>query len=193
MQVTDVELRTRPSAERDRLDQHGLQERSNLSRAQFLMWLGQQIDPEIPLYNMIQVFRIDGPIVPAAFDRAWQSVVGRSDALRMTVAIEAGVPMSTVHDALTVATEVIDLRDHTDPDSAVEAWIENRKGTALRLEERLWDTALLQLADDRWVWYLCQHHLITDGQSFALVYHRVSDAYELAIDDNLDAAITLPQ
>ena len=157
-------------------------ERSNLSRTQFLIWLGQEIDPDVPLYNMIQTFRIEGRLEPAAFDQAWQSLVRRSDALRTTVALRDGAPWRTVHDEMPAPVEVVDLRAAPDPDAAARRWVAERKLRPLRLGERLWDTALLRLADDVTVWYLCQHHLITDGQSFALVYRHVAEGYALALE-----------
>ena len=42
------------------------------------------------------------------------------------------------------------------------------------------------------VWYLCQHHLITDGQSFALVYRHVAEGYALALEGRLGEAPRLP-
>ncbi|MCB0021377.1 MAG: hypothetical protein KDE09_26455, partial [Anaerolineales bacterium] len=56
-----------------------------LSQAQFLMWLGQQLNPTAPLYNMIQTFRIAGQVNRPVFAAAWQALVDRSDALRTTI------------------------------------------------------------------------------------------------------------
>jgi amino acid adenylation domain-containing protein len=195
MQVTDVELRSRRTASdaNRALGPDGVLARSNLTSAQFLMWLGQQIDPDLPLYNMIQIFRIDGALDPETFDQAWQSVVRRSDALRMTVAVDAGAPMATVHDEMAVRVEIVDLTGASDVDAAGASWIEHRKLATLGLDDRLWDTALLKLGDERWIWYLCQHHLITDGQAFALTYEYVAEAYELATAGELDTAPALPQ
>jgi amino acid adenylation domain-containing protein len=178
-----------PAAESVRLD---LFERSNLSRTQFLIWLGQEIDPDVPLYNMIQTFRIEGGLDPAAFDRAWQSVVRRSDALRTTFGLRAGAPWQTVHDEMRAAVELVDLSAAPDPDAAARRWIEERKLRPIRLGERLWDSALLRLQDDLSVWYLCQHHLISDGQSCALVYRRVAEAYTLAREGRVEDAALLP-
>ena len=42
------------------------------------------------------------------------------------------------------------------------------------------------------MWYLCQHHLITDGQSFALVYRHVAEGYALALEGRIGEARPLP-
>ena len=91
-----------------------------------------------------------------------------------------------------VPVPVVDLRSTPDPEAALLDWIEERKVRPLRLDERLWDTALLCLADEVAVWYLCQHHLITDGQSFAVLYRYVSECYALELEDRLAEARELP-
>jgi hypothetical protein len=48
-------------------------------------------------------------------------------------------------------------------------------------------------APQKHIWYLCQHHLITDGVSFALVFKYVAEAYALARDGRLTTPITQPQ
>ena len=169
-----------------------LQRRSDLSRSQLLMWLGQEIDPDVPLYNMIQTFRFDGPIDIDGFRAAWRSVVSRSDSLRTCVSIVDGVPMRTVNELPTGDLEVVDLHEADDPELDYGRWVDDRKLRSLDMSDRLWDTALVLLADDVSTWYLCQHHLITDGQSFAVVYRNMADAYQLAIDGSLTEAPALP-
>ena len=193
MAVTTVTLRPRG----DRAATADVIDRSNLTRSQFLMWLGQQLDPDVPLYNMIQTFRIEGAIDPDAFRRAWRSTVAASDALRSTVVVEAGVPMRKVGTApsadVDVDVEIVDLRHELDGETAAATWIEQRKIRELTLDEQLWDTALLMVADDVVVWYLCMHHLITDGQSFALTYQALHERYACERAGRPDDAPALPQ
>ena len=73
-----------------------LSEKTNLTRAQFLMWLGQQLNPEIPIYNMPLVFRINGTIEIALFQEAFQCLINDSDTMRMVVKLEHGIPMQQV-------------------------------------------------------------------------------------------------
>jgi hypothetical protein len=57
---------------------------SNLTDRQQLIWIEQQLAPEVPSLNMVAVFRITsaGGVDPARFQAAFASVVARSDALR---------------------------------------------------------------------------------------------------------------
>ena len=169
-----------------------LQRRSDLSRSQLLMWLGQEIDPDVPLYNMIQTFRFAGRIDVDAFRASWRSVVARSDSLRTRVSVVDGIPMRTVDESPAGELEIVDLRHATDVDREYQRWVDERKLRCLDMSAQLWDTALVLLADDVSTWYLCQHHLITDGQSFAVVYENMADTYELAVEGRLDEAPVLP-
>ncbi|GAG09833.1 unnamed protein product, partial [marine sediment metagenome] len=53
-------------------------------------------------------------------------------------------------------------------------------------------TALIKLTEDRFIWYLNQHHLITDGWSMSLVYQRTAEFYALALKNQLLHAPELP-
>ncbi len=187
MGVTPIALRGRRPATID-----DVLARTDLSRAQFLMWLGQEIDPDIPLYNMIQTFRIEGPLDIDRFAEAWQDVVTAADALHTTVVAPSGVPRLVVDPAMVAPVEVVDLRRAADPEGALGRWIDARKVVPLRLDVRLWDTALVRVTDDITVWYLCQHHLVTDGQSFAVVYRAMAERYALALEGRLAEASPLP-
>jgi len=57
-------------------------EASGLTQAQSLMWTGQQLSPDTPLYNMVLAFRIAGPVDIPAFRSAFAALVDGTDALR---------------------------------------------------------------------------------------------------------------
>ena len=169
-----------------------LQERSNLTRGQLLMWIGQALNPEAPVYSMVHTFRIHGQLDLQAFRQAWSSLGAASDALRTTVKTRAGVPHQLVLDAPIDELDYIDLSDRVDPEQSFADWLRTRRLRVLRLEERLWDTALVRLAGNTHVWYLNQHHLITDGLSFGLTFDAMQRRYALALADRLEQADELP-
>ncbi|MCB0277281.1 MAG: hypothetical protein KDI06_20875, partial [Calditrichaeota bacterium] len=67
-------------------------ERSNLTHSQFLIWTGQKLNPDVPLYNMALAFRIRGELDREAFREAFQMLVDRSDALRTVIKEQQGIP-----------------------------------------------------------------------------------------------------
>ena len=149
---------------------------TGLTWSQQLLWMGQRLTPESPLYNMVLAFELHGDLDPARFERAWRSVVNRSDALRMTL---------TPHEPPTLhiqppgdhRVEFVDLSHHADPSAAAELWMEERGERPLDPAVQLFDCALLTLGAQHHIWFLIQHHLITDAWSTALVFSAVSSAY----------------
>lgn len=156
------------------------------------MWLGQELEPDVPLYNMVHTFRIAGAVDTEAFARAWQSVVDASDSLRTTIHTRDGVPRRFVESAMPTDLEVVDLRSETDPEAEATRWAHERKTRVLSLDRCLWDSALVLVADDVVVWYLSQHHLISDAHSFSVVLAALEERYALALDGRLDDAPDLP-
>ena len=67
-------------------------ERSNLTQSQFLIWLGQKLNVDSPLYNMVHTFTINGEISPAIFRQAFQTLIDKSDALRTVIEEIDGTP-----------------------------------------------------------------------------------------------------
>ena len=49
---------------------------SNLTKSQLMIWIGQKLNPCVPLYNMIRTFTIHGEIDHAYFQQAFCPKVG---------------------------------------------------------------------------------------------------------------------
>ena len=163
------------------------------THGQQLIWLGQCLHPDVPLYNMVLAFEIGGAIDELHFERAVRVVIERSDALRTVVRELEGAPLLDSAAVPTPVVENIDLSSATDPDAALAKWLLERGGRLFDLRERLYDTALIRLGPRRFLWYLNQHHLITDGWSTALVYRSVADAYARSLTGTLDELPELPR
>ena len=70
--------------------------RSNLSKSQLLIWMGQKLHPDVPLYNTVLIFHISGKIDPTAFRMAFQALIDRSDTFRTVIDENNGVPRQRV-------------------------------------------------------------------------------------------------
>lgn len=165
---------------------------SNLSHSQQLLWLGQQLNPKLPLYNMIHASTIYGTVDSELFVRAFQSVVDASDALRTTIKVIDGTPQQETAAVAGSALEVVDLSETPDPSTAYNKWQADRQEEVLDLEKCLYSSALVKLGEEKSVWYLCVHHLVADAQSFALIFSSTSERYALAKDKALASAKNLP-
>lgn len=150
---------------------------SNLTRAQYLIWSGQQLHPDRPLYNMVMTFRFRGPLDADAFARAFHRLVQGTDALRMVFDPDTSPPHSLVVDRLDEPLGLVDLSTEEDPESALALWVSQRSGRILDLSKQAFESALIRLGEADHVWYLNQHHLITDGWSISVLYRRMEALY----------------
>ena len=166
---------------------------TNLTNAQYLMWMGQKLNPDVPLYNMVQTYRVNGRIDPTLFATAFHQLVMHSDALRTVIRESDGTPQQMLLDTPPRDVEWVDFSNQPHPAAAYASWEAVRKVQLLDLSQSLYDCALIKLADDQFIWYMNKHHLITDGVAFELVYNRMAQFYTLAAEGRLDTLPALPQ
>ena len=126
--------------------------RTNLTNSQFQIWLGQKFTPDVPLYDMILTFSIEGEVRVDAFRRAFASLLNASDALRTVIEEVDGVPFRRVVDVSCHGFEFVDLSEKTDPQAACRTWIETRRTLRFELARCLLDSALLRIGGDRYLW-----------------------------------------
>ncbi|MDX1416627.1 MAG: amino acid adenylation domain-containing protein, partial [Candidatus Promineifilaceae bacterium] len=169
-----------------------LHNKSNLTRSQFLMWMGQRMNPDTPLYNVVQAFTIHGPVDAQAFQQAFQALVDRSDVLRTIIKEVDSIPQQHVLNYVKSEVKLVDFSNDPDPQAAYRAWLDKQKIRVLPFDRPLFETALVKLADDQFVWYLDQHHIITDALSENLIFSRVAAYYEMALQNRLDEILQPP-
>ena len=154
---------------------------SNLSKSQLLIWMGQKLQPDTPLYNTVFIFRIAGNVDPAAFQMAFQTLIDQSDAFRTVIEERNGVPQQHVIAKFSYTIENTDLSALMNPEIEFCNWLDQRSKFQFNLSEALFDSALIRMAANQYIWYLNQHHLITDVWSTTLVYRRMSELYGMAL------------
>ncbi|MFO7661359.1 MAG: amino acid adenylation domain-containing protein [Chloroflexota bacterium] len=196
-EATAAEKEPSASQPRARIQDHDddfeLLSRSNLTRGQFLMWMGQQIDPEASLYNVVQVFTLHGTVDVAAFRAAFQALLDQNDVLRTVIREVNGVPQQQVLEGVAATLDLVDFSAETNPQAAYQRWLAARKLRTLPMAKQLYDSALVKLAADHFVWYLNQHHMVTDAVSTGLLFSRLGEAYRRALDGRLETLPAKPQ
>ena len=142
---------------------------------QFALWKGQKLHPGIPLYNMAHTFRIDGPLDPEAFGRAFETVVSGTDILRAVVLEEKGaVPNLEILETASIHHQFSDVRDSSDPEFRLAEIIDAQMLLEFPPDSPLYDSHLVRVADAEYVWCLTLHHLIVDFLSVTLLFERMS-------------------
>ncbi len=163
-----------------------------LSTNQAMIWTGQRLQPDEPLYNMVLAFRINGEIDAGLFAAAFQALVDRCDALRSRFAVESLQPVQEFRDKLDYELPYRDFSTQADPEACLQAWQAEHVTRSFNLGDVLFDSALIKMADGDFIWYLNQHHLITDAWSTGLLYRQMSEFYALARQRCLDDAPAMP-
>ncbi len=163
-----------------------LPQQSNLTQGQFLMWMGQQMNPVAPLYNVVHAFTIHGQLDSTAVKLAFQALVDHHDALRTIFYEVNGVPQQKVLPSVVAQVEMIDFSQEKDPDHSFATFLEQRQARLLPLDKPLFDAVLIKMTAERTIWYLCQHHILTDALSSELIFERLGHYYQLALEGHLD-------
>ncbi len=166
-----------PAMGSDSHDLDRLSTQSNLTWSQLLLWLGQEIYPASPMYNMAHAIWIDGPVDVERFREAWSTLVSSHDVLRLRFGRRDGAPFQWVDEKTKGDCDILDFTGSPDPEGTVRRWAGERTRRVFVLDHKAVDSALIKLGPERFVWYLNEHHLVTDAWSTALETARMSDLY----------------
>jgi hypothetical protein len=166
---------------------------SNLTPHQLLVWLGQKLQPQAPIYNVTVAFPFEGRIDPEYFRLAFRKLVASSDALCTMIDELDGVPQQRNVEIDDYDLPYIDCSGHPDPERACAERMRALGAVPLDLSRRLFDSALFKTGSDSFVWYLNLHHIISDGVSVLLVYNHMADLYGRALAGTLDEVPAIPR
>ena len=97
-----------------------------LSPMQRLIWAGQELAPQSPIYNSAFRIRIPASVDQHVFERAFRAIVNRSETLRTTVAMtDQGLPVAQLIENPDFEFSVIDLTEKTDPYQEACHWCQS--------------------------------------------------------------------
>ncbi len=155
---------------------------SNLTKAQSLIWAGQSVHPGSPLYNMILTFEINGPVDPKRFSHTFERLVEQTDSLRTVFEEVDGLPVRRVLDRIDPGFEFVDLSEDPDAEAALRYLVDNISVATFDMGRSLFSSGLVKMSANRLVWWISQHHLITDGWSTSILFNRLESLYRSAGD-----------
>jgi thioesterase domain-containing protein len=169
-----------------------LYEDSNLTRLQALYWVGHSTRAAVPIFNTIYTFTIHGHVEPTHFERAFLSLAQQSDAFRYVFEKEEGVPQQKLLEDPQCGLEYLDFSEESEPEKIYEKWLQERSQAHLDLETCSYDSVLVKLSNERYIWYLNQHHILIDANSFNVIFQRFAALYERSLNDEGLALDNLP-
>lgn len=176
-----------------RLEKINSQKVMDLTQSQMLLWTGQMLHPDSPMYNMVMTFDLRGEINVSAFKKAFQTLIYQSDVLRIVIQREADMPKQIIKAPFEYDLEFVDLSTDSVKETTFKKWLHKRSQKIFDLSKNMFDSALIKFSDTRYIWYFNQHHLATDGWSLTVLYQVMAKLYKNSLQNNLSQAIELPQ
>jgi hypothetical protein len=171
----------------DELSQHLSWSRSNLTVSQWLLWYEQRRPQPYVLSPLSLAFTFFDRLDTRYFRQAFQSVADRSDSLRTVFVEEDGLPRRYVLPRLSMAMDIVDLSATSQPAVVCEQWLTERDLRPLSPALRPFDSTLVRLGEQHFVWRLALHRLIGDSRSLLLIYQYTAEAYAAVAAGTSDA------
>ena len=136
---------------------------SNLTQSQLLIWTGQQLSPNVPLYNSVFTFELSGEINVSHFQTAFQILIDKSDSMRTVFESIDDIPQTKLLDSISYKVELLDFSKEKDSHEHFQIWLNERMKKNFDLSKPLFDSVLINMPDNKFIWYFNQHHLICDA------------------------------
>lgn len=140
--------------------------------AQKRLFIHQQRQPESITYNMPMLFELQGPRDLDRLRHALETLTRRHDALRTHFSLENGEPVQIISNKARLNLDIIQI------EAGQEAQIAANFVRPFDLEQGpLMRVLLAEIDDQRCLFCLDMHHIITDGTSMLILMDELSRLY----------------
>ncbi|MGL5832200.1 MAG: non-ribosomal peptide synthetase, partial [Waterburya sp.] len=157
-----------------------------LSSAQERLWLLHQLQPELPLYNEINLFKLTGSLDISVLEKSFNQVLQRHQVLRSRFVAEEGKPVSQI-----VPSQWVTLPVEQSKEAEVIALATKEARQPFDLSEfPLFRLKLYQLSETQYLWLMVIHHIICDGWSMGIFIKEITTLYA---DLKTEKAFSLPE
>jgi hypothetical protein len=161
-----------------------------LTQSQLSLWVGQKLNPTSPIYNMAHSFELKGRIDIECFQRAFNNLIKNVDVLRTVFKELKGVPSQTVLEDYDYFLEVLDFSLKTKEE--IQAYMIQRSQVCFDFSRPPFDSFLIKVGEEKYIWFLNVHHIITDATSSTLFHDYLSKYYAHQIDEGTHHQLNVP-
>ncbi|HTE28647.1 amino acid adenylation domain-containing protein [Flavitalea sp.] len=165
---------------------------SYLTQSQLLIWTGQQLSPNVPLYNSPFTFELAGEINVSHFQTAFQILIDKSDSMRTVFESINDIPQTKLLDSVSYKVELLDFSKEKDSNEQFQTWLNERMKKSFELSKPLFDSVLINMPDNKFTWYFNQHHLICDASGVAVLYKVFTKIYRRLAEGATTTDIKIP-
>ncbi|PHM35752.1 Non-ribosomal peptide synthetase (fragment) [Xenorhabdus innexi] len=168
-----------------------------LSFGQQRLWFLTQLSSAANLsYNIPAVLHFSGQLNLSAFTAAFDNLVARHEILRTRLVLVNEQPYQLIDAADSSFTlTYLDLQSQSEVEQKqrIAELVESDRLTPFNLSDGpLIRGKLIQLADDKHIFILTQHHIISDGWSMGILFREFSIFYQAALDGHEQPLSPLP-
>jgi len=148
------------------------------SFAQERLWFLAQLEPQATAYLLSHGLTIRGPLDVAALRSALSALAARQAAFRTSFSNVDGEAWQTVHGAVELELEVVDLSAFGPKSAQFSTKLAELSRETFDLTRApLARTCLIRTGPSEWTLVLVMHHLITDGWSMNVLVQELSELY----------------
>jgi amino acid adenylation domain-containing protein len=165
---------------------------SYLTQSQLLIWTGQQLSPNVPLYNSVFTFELNDEINVAHFQKAFQILIDKSDAMRTVFETIDDIPQTKLLNSVSYEIEFLDFSKEKLPNEHFQIWLNERMKKSFELSKPLFDSVLINMPDNKFIWYFNQHHLICDASGVPVLYKAFTKIYRCLAEGATTTDIKIP-
>lgn len=151
-----------------------------LSFAQERLWFFNLLEPGNPAYNASFNFKLSGYLDIAALEQGINTIIQRHEILRTTFTADRGEPRQIIHPHLPIAISIINLRDLSASEQAIEVHrlsTENTDRPFDFAQGPLLRVTILQLAETEYIILTAMHHIVVDGWSIGVFIEELFAVY----------------
>jgi amino acid adenylation domain-containing protein len=152
-----------------------------LSFSQESLWFLHQLDPSIPAYNNVSLFRLTGPLDIFVLEKSLNEIIRRHETLRSIFPADNGIPRQVI---LPFEPRPLALIDYTGtPEDQSEykasnfATAEKRQPIDLAIGPMI-QASLLVFSSDLHFLVIHIHHMVTDAWSETLILKELAACYD---------------
>lgn len=195
-----LELRLKKNLAAKVLRQSRIERRAQFSPvppsfAQELLWLLDQLNPNLSVYSVPRAMRVEGPLDVGALRRTLDTIVARHEVIRTVYEVIDGKPMQVIRPPSPIEFEEIDLSGAVGKvrDDGVQRLLTQAARRPFNLaQDQLMRALLIRLGPEEHVFYLGSHHIASDGWSKGILFAEMKALYAACLAGQAPSLPELP-
>jgi FkbH-like protein len=153
-----------------------------LTEDQERLWMMDQLTTTMNVVPFAVMLK--GTLDICLLERCLNIVISRHDALRARITVDKGVPYQEFRSELTVDITKLVVTGTTDEDreEAIREVLENYVKKPFELEHSLIRALLVSVTDEKHIFLLTTHHLVSDLRSMEIIMSELFDIYKCTLE-----------